>query len=617
MARSVRWLLLLAVLPTSVAAAPPRAGGEFQVNTYTTDQQWATAVASDASGRFVAVWEGSGQDGDNGGIFGQRYDAAGTPLGGEFQVNVYTANRQFSAGVAMDPAGNFLVVWTAGGGQDGMDTGVFGRRYDASGVPLAGEFQVNVYTTYGQFSPSIAADAAGNFVVVWTSTGPARGIKARRYSAAGVGSLELTLSTYNTTSPSSPALAMNPDGSFVTTWSAFGLDGSDWGIFGRRFANTGAALGAAFAVNTYTTLAQDRSRVALTGGGAFTVVWQSDGQDGDGMGVFGRRYDAAGAPLGPELAISTHAPDDQQIPDVAADGTGGFIVAWESWNQDGSLAGVYARSFDATGAATDPAEFLVNTPTTNNQRSPAIASDTDGRFVVAWHGFPSDGGGSYSVRAQRFGDLIFKDGVEAGGLSAWSAAATDAGQLSVTAAAALAGTTRGLQGHVDDVNPLYVQDDSPADEGRYRARFYLDPNGFDPGESQLHRRLRTLIAFSEAPTRRVTAIVLRRIAGAYSLRARTRLDDDTQADTAFFPIDDRAHAVEFELVRASSPDALDGTFELWIDGVSVAQMSGLDNSRAQVDFARMGALSVKAGASGTLYFDEFESRRVSPIGLLP
>ena len=400
-------------------------------------------------------------------------------------------------------------------------------------------------------------------------------------------------------------------------WSSFGQDGSDWGVFGRRFDAGLAPVGAAFPVNTYTSMAQDRAAIVGNGGGAFTVVWQSQAQDGNDFGIVARRFDATASPLGPEFAVNTYTNAAQQTPRVAPAPGGGFLVVWESWTQeDGTFAGVFGRTFDAVGAALDLADVRVNTFTTLNQRAPAVAADPDGRFVVAWHGDPSDGSG-YSVRAQRFGDLIFKDGVESGGLSAWSSSVTDGGDLTVSAEAALAGTGSGLRGVVDDVNPLYVQDDSPIDEGRYRARFYLDPNGFDPGEAQLQRRTRTFIAFSDAPSRRVAAVVLRRQNGVYALMGRARLDDNQQADTGFFTISDASHAVEIDLVRASGPDALDGALSLWIDGVSVAQLSGLDNSLGEVDFARLGALSVKPAANGTLYWDEFESRRVSPIGLLP
>jgi large repetitive protein len=95
---------------------------------------------------------------------------------------------------------------------------------------------------------------------------------------------------------------------------------------------------------------------------------------------------------------------------VAPDGSGGFMVAWESQAQDGSLFGIFGRSFDASGAGLDASEFLVNTLTAGSQRSPAMAAAGGGRFVVAWQS-PPDGSG-YGVRAQRYGDLIFEDGFD-------------------------------------------------------------------------------------------------------------------------------------------------------------------------------------------------------------
>jgi hypothetical protein len=369
-------------------------------------------------------------------------------------------------------------------------------------------------------------------------------------------------------------------------------------------------------VNTFVKHSQERPQVTSLPGGAFVVAWQSINQDGNVAGVFARRFDDAGNPAGGEIAVNAFTTNAQQFPAIAADAAGNFTVAWESWgSQDGSGAGAIARGFDPSGVPVE-AEFSAPSQTLFNQRAPSIAMDPDGRFVVAWYSDLGDGSG-YAIRAQRFGDLIFKDGFETGGLTAWSTAATGGGDLTVSAAAALAGTTVGLRANVNDTAGLFVHDDSPTDEGRYRARFYLDPNGFDPGESQLHRRTRTFIAFSESPSRRVAAVVLRRLSGVYAVMGRARRDDNSQANTGFVTITDAPHAIEIELLRASSPGALDGEFELWVDGVSAGRLTGLDNGLSEVDFARMGALSVKTGATGVLHFDEFESRRESAIGLLP
>ena len=213
-------------------------------------------------------------------------------------------------------------------------------------------------------------------------------------------------------------------------------------------------------------------------------------------------------------------------------------------------------------------------------------------------------------RVVAFDDRILDDSFESGDVSAWSLASGFGDSLSVSAAAAMAGTGLGLLGAVDDTDPLFVQDDSPEDENRYRARFYLDPTGFDPGEANGKRRTRVFVAFADGP-RRLSAIVLRRLNGAYALMGRARRDDGSQADTAWVPIAAGPHRVELDWIRASGPDQNDGRFRLWVDGALAGDLAGLDNSLDAVDFARLGALSVKPGASGPLRWDHFQSNRAS------
>ena len=211
-------------------------------------------------------------------------------------------------------------------------------------------------------------------------------------------------------------------------------------------------------------------------------------------------------------------------------------------------------------------------------------------------------------------DLIFQDNLESAGIGAWSSASTDGGDLSASNQAALHGTGFGLEAVINDTNGLFVQNDTPTDENRYRARFYLDPNGFDPGEASGHLRVRVLLGFKESPQRRMITLVLRRSAGAYALMARVRLDDETTADTPFVGITDAPHSVEIDWKRSTDAEASDGSLQLWIDGTSAASLTGLNNSLRGVDFARLGVMNVKVGASGTVYLDEFVSRRTSYVG---
>jgi hypothetical protein len=213
-------------------------------------------------------------------------------------------------------------------------------------------------------------------------------------------------------------------------------------------------------------------------------------------------------------------------------------------------------------------------------------------------------------------DRIFADEFATGDLTAWSSANTDLGDLTVATGAALGGADFGLLATVDDQAGLFVQDDTPEAEDRYRARFYFHPSGFDPGEAGGRLRVRLFIGFADAPVQRLVTLVLRRREGQFAVMGRVRRNDGGTADTPFIPITDDAHLIELDW-RRSTPGASDGGFDLRIDNVLVASLHGIENDLRGLDFARMGALTVKPGASGTMRWARFDSRRVSLIGPAP
>ncbi|MGB5636682.1 MAG: hypothetical protein WBM86_28425 [Waterburya sp.] len=234
-------------------------GTEFQVNTFTTGTQSGPAVAvkTDGDGDFIITWESDGQDGDDFGVFAQRYNADGTPEGNEFQVNTYTTNSQGFPSVAADGDGDFIITWSSDG-QDGDDRGVFAQRYNADGTPNGSEFQVNTNagnaTTSSPFSSAVAVDDDGNFAIVWSTSRPqaggGSGVFARRYNADGTPNGSQF--QVNTFSPgvvvdgngdliiTAPSAAQDGDGNFISTWSrAAGQDPGDIDIFAQRYSVEG------------------------------------------------------------------------------------------------------------------------------------------------------------------------------------------------------------------------------------------------------------------------------------------------------------------------------------------------------------------------------------------
>jgi hypothetical protein len=341
-------------------------GGQFQVNTYTTGDQRNASVAVEAGGDFVVVWDSLGSDGTDSSyrsVQAQRYASDGSAQGAQFQANTYTTQSQFRPSVATDAGGGFVVVWDSNGssGTDVSLRSIQGQRYDSGGSAQGGEFQVNTFTTGYQRYPSVAADAAGDFVVVWQSYG------------------------------------------------SYGTDTSGYSVQGQRYDSGGSAQGAEFQVNTYTTFSQNEVSVAAAADGDFVVVWQSFGStktDQAGISVNGQRYDSGGSAQGAEFQVNTYETGNQRNPSVAAEPDGDFVVVWSSAGSSGTdTSGTSSQGQRyASDGSMQGAQFQVNTYTTNYQRDPAVTVDPDGAFVVVWEAYaPPTETSSNNINGQRYG----------------------------------------------------------------------------------------------------------------------------------------------------------------------------------------------------------------------
>ncbi len=204
-------------------------------------------------------------------------------------------------------------------------------------------------------------------------------------------------------------------------------------------------------------------------------------------------------------------------------------------------------------------------------------------------------------------DFIFVDEFESADLSQWTSTRTDGGDLSVTAAAALAGSY-GLQALIDGTGTIWARDTSPTAETAYRAKFLLDPNGLTiPNWKAFH----VFRAWSGSPDwKDVVGVILRYGNGTYRIRAEARRDDNSLAMTGWTVIADQPTEIEIEWRAATAPGADNGSFTLWIDGVQKAHLGGLDNEARPLETVKLGAVAgIDSGTAGTFYLDSFESWR--------
>jgi uncharacterized protein YfaQ (DUF2300 family) len=341
---------------------------EFQVNTWTTYDQGAPSITSLSNGGFVVVWESGsdlflrGQDGYDYGVYGQRFDSNGGKLGSEFQVNTWTTLFQGRASITSLSNGGFVVVWQSSG-QDRDEFGVFGQRFDSNGNKVGSEFQVNTWTKFEQKSPSLTSLSSGGFVVVWASfeqDGSDYGVYGQRFDSNGnkVGS-EFQVNTWTGWDQFYPSITSLSNGGFVVVWESgcdwggcTGQDGSYYGVYGQRFDSNWNKVGSEFQVNTWTTDNQAGPSITSLSNGGFLVVWTSgsdhdpsSGQDGSAYGLYGQRFDSNGNKVGSEFQVNTWTTDDQTNPSITSLSNGGFVVVWQSNGQDGSDFGVFGRIF--------------------------------------------------------------------------------------------------------------------------------------------------------------------------------------------------------------------------------------------------------------------------------
>ena len=369
------------------------AGEETLVNTVTNGIQDNQKVAALANGGWVVTWRSSGQDAPGDGVYSQAYDAAGVPIGAETQVNTFTTGNQNGQQVTALEGGGWVVTWQSAN-QDGSGDGVYQQAFSDTGAPVGIETRVNTFTTNDQVAPQITALTGGGWVVTWRSAaqdGDGAGVYQQAYSAAGaMAGVETRVNTTTAGSQTAQQIAALEGGGWVVTWVSPDADGN--GIYQQAYNAAGLAVGAEARVNTFTTGNQFVPQVTALNGGGWVATWQSAGQDGNGAGVYQQAYTADGVKAGGETQVNLFTIGDQGNPQIAALANGDWVVTWSSVGQDGSGPGVYSQAFAADGNRIGT-ETQVNTFTAGVQTGQQVTALEGGGWVITWRSLDQDGDG--------------------------------------------------------------------------------------------------------------------------------------------------------------------------------------------------------------------------------
>jgi large repetitive protein len=394
-------LALLATLLSSPLSAQVLRGTDFIVGNTTAGPQSLSKVAVAANGDFVVVWQSGIWDrGETSHIWARLFKADGTPKGPEFRVTDARPQEAYPA-VAMEPDGDFIVVWQSGSFRD---SSVFGRRFTARGRPLGARFRLSQATEESQTEPAVAFQPDGSFVVAWAqSRNPRRDgdeVYARRFAADGTPASPDLLVTPDDTTDSlfwdaqhRPQVASFADGGFVVGWLAYGGESTFYDVLARLYDASGAPLGEEFVANSgVVRVSQFEFALTVIDSGELVIVWTDAAADpevgtdsSNAYGILGQRFAADGSRLGELFHVNSIARLMQHEPSISAIPGGGFFVAWVSELPEAQRGSVlYGRRFSRNAVPSSPEVQLSNPALTGTQSAPSVAVAPNGRGIVTW-----------------------------------------------------------------------------------------------------------------------------------------------------------------------------------------------------------------------------------------
>lgn len=385
----VLWMFLIPWAVPATAGTILPAGPEFRANVAPLDHQlqaWAS-VAVAADGRFLVVWVRYTPFTAFVALEARLFDAGGAPRSGTIRF-ANPGSLSVPPRVVAAPGGGFAVAWAE------LESGIHLRLLDSDGQPLGGE---------SSFFPGALAcclDLAplpeGGFVAAWiggqeahvTPIGESTGVQARRLDSQGrpVGEIVEVLEI-DRGSRRSPRVAADAQGGFAVTWEEEGriASTSTFEAWVRRFDTAGAPLGPPVRVPPAGEAFQLGPVPVFGRGGVLSVVWAEWRLGGGGPGrMYVQEVNAVQGHVGEriELPVLLPASPTPERPEVVADAFGNRAVLWSGPSEDDPDAAL-AQLFDASWQPRS-GPFQLNDFELAGQKDPRAAFTPEGQIVAVW-----------------------------------------------------------------------------------------------------------------------------------------------------------------------------------------------------------------------------------------
>ncbi|MCB0189752.1 MAG: hypothetical protein KDE31_36020, partial [Caldilineaceae bacterium] len=211
---------------------------------------------------------------------------------------------------------------------------------------------------------------------------------------------DLLINTFTDEEQTYPAVAMSTNGDTLFVWQSESQDGDNAGVFGRFYNGGGTTGSAEYRVNQVTAGRQE--------GAAATLAWLSS----DGMALWSERFSdrgyavygrvMAGGPLFSEFTVSTNNSERNAKgwSAISSNHHGGRLLAvWSSYGLIEEHTGIYGQ-YLAVGGEPIGDEFHINTNVEGWKMRTDVAMAPNGSAVVTW--VSTGARGVDGIYAQRF-----------------------------------------------------------------------------------------------------------------------------------------------------------------------------------------------------------------------
>ncbi len=181
-----------------------------------------------------------------------------------------------------------------------------------------------------------------------------------------------------------PRVVTDGDDGMIVVWQAQSGTSFGYDLLAARIDALGFVRWTADVTTAYRD--QRDHQVVSDGAGGVIVAWGDDRYGQTESDIYAQRVDANGTALWAYDGIALcEAASIQAYPRIVADGAGGAVVTWRDSRHFGALgANIYAQRVNAAGVVQWTADGVAVCEEMGNQLDPGITADGTGGFIVAW-----------------------------------------------------------------------------------------------------------------------------------------------------------------------------------------------------------------------------------------